>query len=158
MSILQLYLEDEAALVAFGLRLAQRLPPGSCVYLRGELGAGKTTLVRGVARGLGHVGAVTSPTYTLVEPYEHLNPVLYHFDLYRLGDAEELEFMGLRDYFGGSALVFIEWPERGGGFLPTPDLEIRLGVEASGRRLELEAYGERGTACVDALAADERRD
>jgi tRNA threonylcarbamoyladenosine biosynthesis protein TsaE len=114
------------------------------VYLRGQLGAGKTTLVRGIARGLGHDGAVKSPTYTIVEPYAQLAPPLYHFDLYRLGDPEELEFMGLRDYFRGDALVCIEWPERGGDFLPAPDLEIRLRPDAAGRALELDAHSDRG--------------
>jgi tRNA threonylcarbamoyladenosine biosynthesis protein TsaE len=153
-----LHAADEQAVVDLGSRLAQLLPAGCSVFLRGDLGAGKTTLVRGVARGLGHAGAVKSPTYTLVEPYEHLEPPLYHFDLYRLGDPEELEFMGLRDYFSGRALVFIEWPERGGDFLPTPDLEIRLGAQASGRRVELEAFSERGAASVNALVAGAQRD
>ncbi|MEM9758732.1 MAG: tRNA (adenosine(37)-N6)-threonylcarbamoyltransferase complex ATPase subunit type 1 TsaE [Pseudomonadota bacterium] len=147
--------QDEEALDNYGRRLAGCLHPGMSVYLRGELGAGKTTLVRGVARGLGHTQAVKSPTYTLVEPYEALTVPLYHFDLYRLGDPEELEFMGIRDYFTGEALVFIEWPERGEGFLPTPDLEIRLAVEGMGRRLDVRACSERGAASAAAFA-DER--
>ncbi len=150
----QFFTEDEDALVSFGRRLAERLVPGMSVYLRGELGAGKTTLVRGVARGLGHVQAVKSPTYTLVEPYETLAIPLYHFDLYRLGDPGELEFMGLRDYFAGEALVFIEWPERGEGFLPPPDLEIRLAVQGAGRRLDARACSERGEACLAELAEE----
>ncbi|MEL7044002.1 MAG: tRNA (adenosine(37)-N6)-threonylcarbamoyltransferase complex ATPase subunit type 1 TsaE [Pseudomonadota bacterium] len=148
------FARDEDALVSFGRRLAGCLGPGMSVFLRGELGAGKTTLVRGVARGLGHTQAVKSPTYTLVEPYEALTVPLYHFDLYRLGEPEELEFMGIRDYFAGEALVFIEWPERGEGFLPAPDLEIRLAAEGMGRRLDVRACSERGAASVAALAEE----
>ncbi|MEM1404222.1 MAG: tRNA (adenosine(37)-N6)-threonylcarbamoyltransferase complex ATPase subunit type 1 TsaE [Pseudomonadota bacterium] len=146
-------IESEDAMVAFGSRLADAMEPGSVVFLRGELGAGKTTLSRGLARGLGHDGAVKSPTYTLVEPYEHLNPTLYHFDLYRLGDAEELEFMGLRDYVNGESIVLIEWPERGGAFLPAPDLELTIAVTADGRRITAEASTNAGRACLTRLEA-----
>jgi len=150
-TVLDLRTADEAALVALGEALALALAPGTVVHLRGDLGAGKTTLVRGIARGLGHGGAVKSPTYTLVEPYTQLEPPLYHFDLYRLGDPEELEFMGLRDYFHGDALVCIEWPERGGDFLPAPDLEIRLRPDAAGRGLKLDARSDRGEAALAVL-------
>jgi tRNA threonylcarbamoyladenosine biosynthesis protein TsaE len=141
--------EDE--LVAFGAALAAALSPGSTVYLEGELGAGKTTLTRGIARGLGHRGAVKSPTYTLVEPYQHLAIPLYHFDLYRLADPEELEYLGVRDYFSDDALVVVEWPQRGAGILPPPDLALSIGVIDGGRSIALEALGPRGEACLQAL-------
>ena len=146
-------IENEDAMVAFGDRLADAMERGSVVFLRGELGAGKTTLSRGLAQGLGHEGAVKSPTYTLVEPYEHLSPTLYHFDLYRLGDPEELEFMGLRDYVNGESIVLIEWPERGGAFLPAPDLELTIAVEGEGRRVTAEASTNAGQACLKKLEA-----
>ena len=149
----QVFAASEAELVAFGARLAKAMLPGTAVYLNGELGAGKTTLTRGIARGLGHQGAVKSPTYTLVEPYLELATPLYHFDLYRLGDPEELEFMGMRDYFGGEALLVVEWPERGAGFLPGPDLEITLQTEREGRLLTLRAGSATGEKCMAALAA-----
>lgn len=144
-------IDSEAAMVAFGTRLAAAMPRGLSLFLHGELGAGKTTLTRGIARGLGHSGAVKSPTYTLVEPYLELQTPLYHFDLYRLGDAEELEFMGIRDYFDSGAVVVVEWPERGGDFLPWPDLEISLDVEPQARKLRLQAHSDAGERVIDSL-------
>ncbi len=142
---------DEVAMVLIGGRLAAVLPAGAVVYLVGGLGMGKTTLTRGVVQGLGHGGAVKSPTYTLVEPYEFGELKLYHFDLYRLGDAEELEFMGIRDYFGGDALCLVEWPERGEGVLPPADLVITIEREGTGRRLRLLAGSARGSAVLAQL-------
>ena len=136
-------LRDEAGTVACGGRLARALRPGLLLTLTGDLGAGKTTLCRGIVQGLGHSGAVKSPTYTLVEPYEHTRIPVYHFDLYRLGDPEELELLGFRDYFGGDlggdCLCLVEWPERGGGFLPAADLAITMAMQGDGRRVTLEA-------------------
>lgn len=139
MRSLVLTLPDEAATVALGGRLARVLVPGLLVTLSGDLGAGKTTLSRGIVQGLGHRGAVKSPTYTLVEPYEHTRIPVYHFDLYRLADPEELELLGFRDYLGGDCLCLVEWPERGGGFLPAADLAITMTAQGDGRRVTLEA-------------------
>lgn len=141
-SIERRWLADEAATLALGAELAGRLHAGQCVYLYGELGAGKTTLVRGLLRELGHLGAVKSPTYTLVEPYEAGGVHIYHFDLYRLGDPQELEFIGVRDYFDGHALCVLEWPQRGRGMIPAADLTVTLAVEGQGRHANLEwAHG-----------------
>jgi tRNA threonylcarbamoyladenosine biosynthesis protein TsaE len=131
--------QDEAATVALGGRLAAALTPGLLLTLSGELGAGKTTLSRGIVQGLGHRGAVKSPTYTLVEPYEHTRIPVYHVDLYRLADPEELELLGLRDYLRGDSLLLVEWPERGAGFLPAADLRITMVATREGRAVTLES-------------------
>ena len=150
---LTLQAPDEAAMVALGRRLVAALKPGSVVYLVGGLGMGKTKLTRGVMQGLGHRGAVKSPNYTLVEPYEFGELNVYHFDLYRLGDAEELEFMGIRDYFGDDTLCLVEWPERGAGVLPPADLVITIEREGTGRRLHLQAGSAQGSATLAQLSS-----
>ncbi len=119
-------IHDEAAMLQLGARLAVSLKPPLVIHLSGQLGAGKTTLVRGLLTALGHVGAVKSPTYTLVEPYEQLYPKCYHFDLYRLSDPEELESAGIRDYLQPDSVCMIEWPERGKGFMPAANLYIEI--------------------------------
>ena len=127
--------QGEEAMLALGAQLAHHLAEGGVVFLHGDLGMGKTTLARGLLRGLGHQGAVKSPTFTLVEPYQIGRLNAYHFDLYRLSDPEELEFMGIRDYFEASSLCLIEWPERGAGLLPKPDLDITIAATEDGRQL-----------------------
>ena len=135
-----LVLAGEQAQLAFGATLARALDGRrGIIYLRGDLGAGKTTLVRGLLRALGHRGPVRSPTYTLIEPYEELEPPVHHLDLYRLGDPEELDYLGLRDLLGGESLLLVEWPERGADALPSPDLEVRIEQVPAGRRIELAA-------------------
>lgn len=127
------YLADEAAMLAFGAALAQQLPGGGVVTLRGDLGAGKTTLVRGLLRELGYTGTVKSPTYTLVEPYHLRGRDIYHFDLYRLADPEELEYMGIRDYLRPDALCLLEWPEKGGNVIPAADMDVLITHSKGGR-------------------------
>ncbi|WP_051530296.1 tRNA (adenosine(37)-N6)-threonylcarbamoyltransferase complex ATPase subunit type 1 TsaE [Halomonas halodenitrificans] len=150
---MRLRLDDEECQVGLGECLGRALEGRGRVYLVGELGAGKTTLARGVLRAYGHRGAVKSPTYTLVEPYELDGVRVYHFDLYRLGDPEELEFIGGRDLLGDDALSLIEWPARGEGWLPGPDLRIELRVAGSGREAWLEAHSAHGRTVLARLAA-----
>lgn len=147
-------LEDEQRQVAFGERLGRALAGEGRVYLEGELGAGKTTLARGILRAYGYHGAVKSPTYTLVEPYALDGQRIYHFDLYRLGDPEELEFIGGRDLFADEALCLVEWPVRGRGWLPTPDLAVTLSLGEPGREAELVAGSDHGAAVLTRLAEE----
>ena len=152
MSELELFAADEDAMLALGRRIAEVTGGRGVIYLHGDLGAGKTTLSRGIIRGLGHVGAVKSPTFTLVEPYEIGELRAFHFDLYRLVDAEELEYLGIRDYFDGDALCLVEWPERGAGVLPKADMDITISPHGAGRALRLQVQGGRGVAWCAALA------
>ncbi|MDH4570151.1 tRNA (adenosine(37)-N6)-threonylcarbamoyltransferase complex ATPase subunit type 1 TsaE [Pseudomonas sp. BN414] len=147
-----LYAEGEDAMMSLGARLATLTEGHGILYLHGDLGAGKTTLSRGLLRGLGHAGAVKSPTFTLVEPYEIGDKRAFHFDLYRLADPEELEFLGIRDYFEGDALCLIEWPQRGAGILPKADLDINITPQAGGRSLRFSPHTKRGEAWCAALA------
>lgn len=143
---------DEDAMIFRGEQLAAVRTAGMVVYLNGDLGMGKTTFSRGFIRALGHRGAVKSPTYTLVEPYELGGVTVYHFDLYRLNDPEELEFMGIRDYFDDVNICLIEWSEKGLGVLPPADLVINIDLEGSGRSLSYVAASELGKGVVDQLA------
>jgi tRNA threonylcarbamoyladenosine biosynthesis protein TsaE len=144
----------EEAMIALGGRLAGALVPGMIVYLNGDLGMGKTTLARGFIQSLGHKGAVKSPTYTLVEPYEFPELTVYHFDLYRLADPEELEFMGVRDYFDKRSVCLIEWARRGAGFLPPADLVINIEREGLGRAVQLQAFSALGEGVINAMGRE----
>ena len=154
--LLILEIDSEEAMNALGVGIAaaiQRLSAPLVVFLRGDLGAGKTTLSRGILRGLGHVGAVKSPTYTLVESYDPESGRVYHFDLYRLQDPEELEHMGFRDYLAEAQLCLLEWPENGQGFLPQPDFTVKIASSAKGRCVTLEAASELGQLLIDSVRA-----
>jgi tRNA threonylcarbamoyladenosine biosynthesis protein TsaE len=143
----------EAAQLAFGAQLGQVLGTRSGVlYLHGDLGTGKTTLVRGLLRARGCQTAVRSPTYTLIEPYDDLEPPIAHLDLYRLGDPEELDYLGLRDLLERHCLVIVEWPERGRGVLPAANLEIELEHADAARRLWLRSTADWASA-LEALSA-----
>ncbi len=142
--MLSLHLADEAATQNLGGVLAQTAPHHGWMALHGDLGAGKTTLVRAFMRELGYAGRVTSPTYTLVEVYELADRRIAHYDLYRLQDAEELEWMGARDDFGADTLALVEWPERGTGILPPADLSTTLKHVADAREAVLQAYSPLG--------------
>ncbi len=136
---------------ALGARLAQCVHVPVMIFLRGPLGAGKTTLVRGFVRACGHQGSVKSPTYTLVESYSGRGRDIHHFDLYRLADAEELEYMGIRDYLSGGAVCLVEWPERGAGVLPGADLELDLAYAGAEREVAVMAMSPEGgriAACL----------
>ncbi|MCF6764989.1 tRNA (adenosine(37)-N6)-threonylcarbamoyltransferase complex ATPase subunit type 1 TsaE [Thiotrichales bacterium 19S3-7] len=117
---------DEQAMIAYGMTFAKQLKKGDKIYLYGDLGAGKTTLVKGILRGLGYKGLVKSPTYALVESYELEHVTAYHFDLYRLGEPEELEWLGIRDYFNEESICLIEWPQKGGDFLPKANYTVNI--------------------------------
>jgi tRNA threonylcarbamoyladenosine biosynthesis protein TsaE len=150
---MKLAVHDEAAMIAMGERLAGACHDPMVFYLYGPLGAGKTTLVRGFMRGLGYAAAVKSPTYTLIEPYEVGGRHVYHLDLYRVRDAAELEYLGLRELQDGSAVLLVEWPERGAGFLPPADVELAIDYDAEGegRQLALQAYGTVGERLITAF-------
>ena len=158
-------LADEAATVDFGAVLAKVIQPNLTIYLHGDLGAGKTTLVRGLLHAMGHVGKVKSPTYTLVEPYVIETNVkaryhFYHFDLYRFNDDEEWETAGFRDYFNAESICIIEWPEKAERVLPTPDLNISFTIKPSvniyalGRSINLTAHSTLGLQCIQAMKVE----
>ncbi|MGD8643402.1 MAG: tRNA (adenosine(37)-N6)-threonylcarbamoyltransferase complex ATPase subunit type 1 TsaE [Chromatiales bacterium] len=153
---MSLEIASEADMRMLGAALATACEDGLIVYLQGPLGSGKTTLVRGFLQALGYEGGVRSPTYTLVEPYRIAGRDIYHFDLYRLGAPEELEYLGLRDYLVPEAVWLVEWPERGQDLLPAPDLRVRLEHAGSARRVELTAETARGRALASTADLDKR--
>ena len=135
---------------------AARAANGLVLHLRGELGAGKTTLVRGLLRALGYPGRVKSPTYTLVEPYSDLRLNLYHFDFYRLKDPSEWLSSGFREHFNADSLCVVEWPERAGNLIAKPDLEICLAYEGDSRSAALGAHSPAGEAWLASALSDWR--
>ena len=121
------------------------------ILVYGDMGAGKTTLIKSIVKNLGSKDDVSSPTFSIVNEYETINDLIYHFDLYRLADPEELEYLGIRDYFDGESLCLIEWPERGEGVLPQPDIEIELKLEGRGRKLNLKSGTDLGSRLIERM-------
>ena len=146
------FLPAEADTLAFGAALAPCLDPGLVIHLIGELGAGKTTLARGILRGCGHTGKVKSPSFALVEPYTFSRLYLYHFDFYRFSKPDEFEEAGFREYFRPDAVCLVEWPEKAAGMVPPADIEITITAQGSGRQLEIDAETEAGRRCIRRLA------
>ena len=150
---MSVYLPDESASLALGARLSQVLHAGLVVYLTGALGAGKTTLARGILRGLGYTGIVKSPTFTLVEVYRLSSLYLHHFDFYRFKQPQEWSDAGFRDMFGGEGICLVEWPEKAGALLPAADLYVTLLHEGDGRRVGFTARTQSGLECMRHLIA-----
>ena len=152
-SINNLSLANEQATLDAGAYFARRLQAGMNIYLHGDLGAGKTTFVRGMLGGLGFSGKVKSPTYTLVEPYQlmlHQEMVdFYHFDLYRFVDEEEWEAAGFREYFNAHSVCLVEWPDKAGNLIPQADIDVYLSLAGDGRDLQLKANTTVGQKCLD---------
>ena len=141
-------LASEPDTLALGAEVAPWLHGGMVVYLSGELGAGKTTLARGILRALGHSERVKSPSFALVEPYKLSKLYLYHFDFYRFTDPRELEEAGFREYFNPDAVCLVEWPENAIGILPAADLTIRIAMAGTGRHVAIGSGSEAGGLCI----------
>jgi tRNA threonylcarbamoyladenosine biosynthesis protein TsaE len=142
-------------MLEYGACLAKATGDTAILFFYGDLGAGKTTLTRGFLRGLGYEGKVKSPTYTIVEPYEIKNQKVYHFDFYRLQDPQELEFIGIEDYFVPHAISLIEWPDQGGNLLPAADLSCYIEPYQEGRQVRIEAHSAHGHEILKQLAASQ---
>jgi|TARA_B110000444_G_C18835326_1_gene595626 tRNA threonylcarbamoyladenosine biosynthesis protein TsaE len=153
MKNIRLEVPDESAMLELGFNLGTVCPEGTVIYLRGNLGTGKTTLSRGFLQSYGYQGVVKSPTYTLVEPYQFNDRQVFHFDLYRLGNALELEYIGIRDYFNDNDICLIEWPDQGEGFLPPADLVVRIEPYQQGRELQLHGISDAGVEIIEAIKA-----
>jgi tRNA threonylcarbamoyladenosine biosynthesis protein TsaE len=151
-SNITLTLKNEAETLALGAKIASVIQGGLKIWLRGDLGAGKTTLARGLLRGLGYDGKVKSPTYTLVESYVISGITFYHFDLYRFTSEEEWEEAGFREYFNPTSVCLVEWPEKAANLLPHADIEVSLEVDGAGRKAALTAKTTQGQQCLDSLA------
>jgi tRNA threonylcarbamoyladenosine biosynthesis protein TsaE len=147
----ELYLADEESTLGLGRKLAGSLSPGMLITLRGSLGAGKTTMARGILRGMGFEGRVKSPTFSLVELYELSRLDLYHFDFYRFEYPQELIESGLQDAFNETNVCIVEWPERAGTLLPVADIEVALSMTDSGRTAMMTAQTENGIRCLQQL-------
>jgi tRNA threonylcarbamoyladenosine biosynthesis protein TsaE len=150
------HMRDESAMLAFAARVAKNVSKGLVLFLEGNLGAGKTTFARGFLKQLGYNGAVKSPTFTLVETYSinNLNTgdlTVYHFDLYRLTDPEELDYMGISDYTDGEAIILIEWPDKGHGFLPLADLLVNIDYIGQQREIVLSSQTDKGKQLLSSI-------
>ncbi len=152
MNPVTVFLPDEAAQESLAASFALQTEPGTVIFLHGDLGTGKTTFVRGFLRALGYIGVVKSPTYTLVEPYVIDGVRIYHFDLYRLGDPDELEYAGGRDYFDSESICLVEWPEKAEGFLPEADIQCSIVYLQQGRRMEITAHTEKGQQLLQSIS------
>ena len=142
------HLESEPITLTFGAEIATILRPGLIIFLKGDLGAGKTTLARGILRGLGHEGKVKSPTYNLVELYKISRLYFYHFDFYRFTDPIEWEEAGFREYFNENSICLVEWPEKDEKLLPIADIRISFTIIETGRKIEIQAGTEVGRQCL----------
>lgn len=148
-SVTTCHLESESVTLAFGAEIATILRPGLIIFLKGDLGAGKTTLARGILRGLGYEGKVKSPTYNLVELYKISRLYFYHFDFYRFTDPIEWEEAGFREYFNENSICLVEWPEKAEKLLPIADVQISFTIIGTGRNIEIQAGTEVGRQCLN---------
>ncbi len=147
-SIASCHLKSESVTLALGVKISPILRPGLIIFLKGNLGSGKTTFTRGILRGLGYKGKVKSPTYNLVELYKIYRLYFYHFDFYRFTDPEEWEEAGFREYFNKNSICLVEWPEKAEKLLPIPDIEISFTINEMGRDIEIQAGTEVGRQCL----------
>jgi len=152
---IKLKIPDEKSMLTLGAKLAHVCKNAAVIFLNGQLGAGKTTLTRGFLRGLGYEGHVKSPTYTLVESYQLDHCTIYHFDFYRLRDPQELEYIGIQDYFDSKNTCLIEWPDYGAGMLPIPDLSCDIELNSNGRNVKLTPHSEYGNLILHRFENDE---
>ena len=148
-SVTTCHLESESVTLTLGAEIATILRPGLIIFLKGDLGAGKTTLARGILRGLGHEGKVKSPTYNLVELYKISRLYFYHFDFYRFTDPIEWEEAGFREYFNENSICLVEWPEKAEKLLPIADIRISFTIIGTGRKIEIQAGTEVGRQCLN---------